>query len=236
MHASPRLSRHQVRVFQRDGWYAAVNGRWHTVGMAAFLVLAIAHLVEHVSQGIQYWLLGWTPSMAQGAMGLLMPHLTASEWLHWSYNGGMLAGLILLEAGIVGRARKWWLAALALQGWHFVEHCLLLSQPLIGWRLGGAGVPTSLAQLVIDIGRIELHMLYNWLVFAPLVLGMVYHWCPPAGESVVTPCRCAVRRLFRRSVSYRRALREHRIRAVRHTVMPGAGSARPARSGPPASR
>lgn len=234
MYAAPRLTKHQVRVFERDGRFAALNGRWHTVGMWVFLVLSLAHLVEHVSQGVQYWVLGWAAPAAQGALGLIMPHMAASEWLHWSYNGGILVGLLLLEAGIVGRARRWWLTALVFQGWHFVEHSLLLSQALFDWRLAGAAAPMSLLQLGIDLGRIELHMIYNWIVFLPLVMGMVYHWCPPAGESVVTPCRCAVRRLFRASGSYRRALREHRVRAARHGLA-GQVARAPGHGAPPAS-
>jgi hypothetical protein len=54
-----------------------------------------------------------------------------------------------------------------------VEHLLLLVQASTGSYLLVAPVPTSILQLVAP--RVELHLFYNAIVFAPMVVAMVLH-------------------------------------------------------------
>jgi hypothetical protein len=93
----------------------------------------------------------------------------------------------------VGRSRTWWLVALVIQFWHHIEHGLLQVQAITGHNLFGAAVPTSIAQLVIP--RLELHLLYNTLVFVPMVVAMLYHLFPSAPEAAACG---AVARCIRR--------------------------------------
>lgn len=46
----------------------------------------------------------------------------------------------------------------------------------------GGKVPTSVGQ--IRIPRIELHLIYNTLVFIPMVVAMYRHLYPPARDAV----------------------------------------------------
>ncbi|MGH7530213.1 MAG: hypothetical protein ACREMN_07500, partial [Gemmatimonadales bacterium] len=62
-------------------------------------------------------------------------------------------------------------------------------QAILGHNLFGSPVPVSIAQLWIP--RVELHLLYNSLVFVPMVVAMVYHLFPTAGERAVVRCSCA---------------------------------------------
>ena len=109
--------------------------------------------------------------------------------LHYGYALVMLVGIWLLLPGFVGTSRKWWTAALAIQFWHHIEHGILQAQALAGQNLFNSPVPTSIAQLWIP--RVELHLIYNSLVFVPMVIGMYYHMFPPKGEEARMQYSCA---------------------------------------------
>lgn len=113
-----------------------------------------------------------------------------SEWLHYGYALVMLAGLFVLRKGFVGRARTWWNIALGIQVWHHLEHLLLLLQAITGSYLLGRSVPTSIVQLVAP--RVELHLFYNAVVFAPMVVAMVLHLWPRPAERAQMRCTCAL--------------------------------------------
>ena len=102
---------------------------------------------------------------SHGSLGHLLPWLNTSEWLHYGYAVIILSGLVLLRPGYVGRARVWWNVALIIQIWHFIEHGILLMQAVLQQNLLGLPVPTSILQLLIP--RVELHLIYNALVFLP---------------------------------------------------------------------
>lgn len=166
-----------------------LNGPGHKLGMRLFLAIVLAHWVEHLAQAAQIWALGWTRPEAKGVLGLWFPWLVTSEWLHYAYAVAMLAAFVLLRPGVTGRARFWWDVALAIQAWHHFEHFLLLLQAWTAQPLFGKPVPTSIAQLVLP--RVELHLLYNGIVFLPMLAGMVRHIWPPRGE-LRPACSCAV--------------------------------------------
>jgi hypothetical protein len=175
----------------------ALNGPWHRTALQVFLVIVLAHWAEHVLQAVQIFVLGWPRAEARGALGLVFPWLVSSEALHYGYAIVMLVGLILLRPGFQGRARKWWDLALGIQVWHHFEHFLLLGQVVVGVNLFGSPVPTSIAQLFLP--RVELHLLYNAIVFVPMVIAMYYHANPPAGDRrghQAPTCSCARRHAF----------------------------------------
>jgi hypothetical protein len=144
-----------------------LNASQHRRWVMLFMVVVLAHWAEHIFQAAQIYLLGWARPAARGALGEQWPWLVSSEWLHYGYAVIMLIGLILLRPGFVGGARTWWTAALILQIWHHFEHILLLGQALTSHPLFGAEKPTSILQLIAP--RVELHLFYNGVVFAPMV-------------------------------------------------------------------
>jgi hypothetical protein len=166
-----------------------LNGRWHERALQVFMVVVVAHWAEHILQAIQIWGLGWPRSEARGGLGLIYPWLVSSEWLHYFYAVVMLIGLVLLRPGFAGRARHAWNIALGIQVWHHFEHLLLLGQAVTGHNLFGAAVPTSIVQLVFP--RVELHLFYNAVVFAPMVMAMWDHLHPTAAEAKQVTCSCA---------------------------------------------
>jgi hypothetical protein len=178
---------------EREGLLRRLNGPWHRRALAVFMAVVLGHWAEHLFQAWQIWAMGMPRHHALGALGMVWPWLVHSEWLHYGYALVMLAGLAVLYPGMTGRARTWWGLALALQFWHHLEHALLLSQVLGGWRLGGGPAPSSLIQLLIP--RVELHLFYNTIVFIPMVAGMAYHLWPSAGEAGRMACGCALHRV-----------------------------------------
>ena len=155
--------------------FVAFKGRWHSRVTQIFIALFLVHWCEHVWQAIQVYVLQWPPVHSHGAIGLLVPWLNTSEWLHYSYNLIILAGLVLLRSGFEGSAKFWWSVALALQTWHFFEHALLLTQVLLHKHLFGLPIPTSILQLVVP--RIELHLFYNTVVTIPVAMALKYYFC-----------------------------------------------------------
>jgi hypothetical protein len=153
-------------------WQAWLNEPGHTRALVVFLILVSAHFGEHVAQAIQVFALGWPRAQALGLLGLVWPWLVESEWLHFTDVLLTLAGLVLLRHGFHGEARRWWTAAIVVGVWHLFEHSLLLGQSLTGTTLFGAPVPTSVLQLVVP--RIELHLVYNGIVLAAILMALAH--------------------------------------------------------------
>jgi hypothetical protein len=128
------------------------------------MTIVVFHWVEHLTQAYQVWVLGWPRPHAMGFVGLLIPWLMHSEWLHYGFAVAMYLGMWALidQDGITGRASGWWRLACWLQTWHLFEHSLLLVQAQLG-----VAVPVSIIQLWWP--RIELHLFYNTVVTVPML-------------------------------------------------------------------
>ncbi|MEV2277343.1 hypothetical protein AB0I72_17330 [Nocardiopsis sp. NPDC049922] len=177
-----------ARRAYRDG-IDVLNTRRHRTGLRAFMVIVLAHWAEHLAQAAQIYALDWPVAEARGILGIPFPWLVTSEWLHYGYALVMLVGLFLLLPGFTGRSRTWWWISLGIQLWHHLEHLLLLVQALVGVNIAGREDPTSLVQLLIP--RVELHLLYNSLVFAPMVVALYLHARPGPAERDAMVCDCA---------------------------------------------
>ena len=167
-----------------------LNTVGHERGLQIFMAIVLAHWAEHLAQAFQIYVLGWPRPQAGGVLGLFFPWLVSSEVLHYGYALVMLIGIWVLRSGFVGRARTWWMISFGIQFWHHIEHALLQGQALIGENLFNSPVPISIAQLFIP--RVELHLIYNTLVFIPMVIGVYYHMVPAAEEASRMRCTCAV--------------------------------------------
>ena len=166
-----------------------LNTEWHERALQLFMVIVLAHWAEHLVQAYQIYVLGWPIPKSLGVLGLVYPWLVKSEVLHYGYALVMLVGIWLLRPGFVGKSLVWWNIALGIQFWHHIEHFLLQMQSLTGYFLFDSPVPTSIVQLFVR--RVELHLIYNTLVFIPMIIGMYYHMFPPLGEKIKASCTCA---------------------------------------------
>jgi hypothetical protein len=180
-----------ARTRQLSNAVAALNSKYHRLALYGFLVIVVGHWAEHIVQAVQIYVLGWARPQAGGVLGLWFPWLVKSEVMHYGYALVMLVGFVLLRHGFHGRARTWWMLALWVQVWHHFEHLLLFLQALTGQNLLGGAVPTSILQLVLP--RVELHLFYNAIVFAPMVVAMLLHRRPKLDDLV--ECTCAPNRV-----------------------------------------
>ncbi len=167
-----------------------LNDPWHLRALQIFMAIVLAHWAEHLAQALQVYALHWPLKDAGGALGLWFPSLVTSESLHYGYALVMLVGLWILRGGFVGSARTWWMAAFYIQFWHHIEHALLQWQVIVGRNLFGSPVPISIAQLVVP--RLELHLIYNTIVFVPMIIGMYRHLVPSDADRATMRCTCAV--------------------------------------------
>jgi hypothetical protein len=143
----------------------------HETLLKVFVIIMIAHWLEHIVQGYQVYVMGYERHHAMGMLGQMYPWLVHSEWMHFGYAVLTLLGLVLLRGGFSGSALAWWNAALIIQIWHLFEHTLLFVQAQGGFTLWGAKEPTSVLQLFWP--RIELHLFYNSVVTVPIVIAMI---------------------------------------------------------------
>lgn len=177
-----------TRNMASDGVVKRLNTTWHERALWIFMAIVIAHWAEHIIQSAQIWMLDMPRPEALGGLGFVFPILVSSEALHFGYAVVMFGGLVLLRPGFHGASRKWWNASLGLQGWHLVEHTVLWAQVIVGANLFGSPVRTSLLQPFIL--RVELHLIYNLVVFVPMVVGMWLH--TRVTEDAGNLCSCAV--------------------------------------------
>lgn len=187
MNVTVAAPRHQIA--EGTKFLERLNSTWHERALQIFMVVVLGHWAEHLAQAFQIYALGWPVPESRGVLGLWYPWLVKSEVLHYSYALVMLIGLWILRTGFVGTSRLWWNISLGIQFWHHIEHALLQGQALTGHNLFHSPVPTSIAQLWIP--RVELHLIYNTLVFIPMVIAMYYHMFPPQEEAAQMRCTCA---------------------------------------------
>jgi hypothetical protein len=135
------------------------------VSFSVVLAIMIGHEAEHVAQILQKDALDAScPTDCRGVLGFVFD----LEWVHFAYNVGIEAALL----GIVGGFRLWrnpWLVtAVALQGYHVVEHVEKLQQ----WLANGHHSPTP-GLLGMHFSLVELHFVFNTTVFLLVVGGYV---------------------------------------------------------------
>ena len=169
------------------GLLEKLNGPWHERALWVYLTIVIVHWVEHLFQAAQIWILGMPRPQALGALGYVFPWLVKSEVMHFIYAVLMFGGLVLLRSGFHGTAKTWWTVSLAIQSFHLFEHTLLILQATSGQNLFGSPVPTSIGQQFIP--RPELHLIYNLVVFVPMIVAMWLHTRPD--QASVNRCTCA---------------------------------------------
>jgi hypothetical protein len=167
-----------------------LNTAWHERALEIFMAVVLLHWAEHLAQAYQLYAMGWAPPDALGIFGLYFPWLVASETLHYGYALVMLGGQWFLRTGFSGRSYRWWMVSFWIQAWHHFEHLLLQGQALVGENLFNAPVPVSMLQLWIR--RPELHLIYNTLVFIPMVVAMYYHMFPLEEDAAQQQCSCAI--------------------------------------------
>lgn len=167
-----------------------LNTVWHERGLQIFLAIVLAHWAEHLAQAYQVYVLGWPIPESLGALGLYFPTLVSSEILHYGYAIVMLVALWVFRKGFIGKSYTWWMVSFWIQFWHHIEHMLLQGQAIVGENLFNSPVPISIVQVWIP--RVELHLIYNTLVFIPMIVAMYLHMFPSKNEEEEIKCTCVI--------------------------------------------
>jgi nitrous oxidase accessory protein NosD len=148
------------------------------LGMLALAGLGVQtfHMVEHALQVFRVRI-DQIPSRG----GIVGPRVEA-EWVHFTYNALVLAGVVLF---LVARSRGWrppgrvvlgdrfLLVAVAAQGYHFVEHSAKLAQHI----QTGAKVNQGLVGGFVDL--VLLHFAINLTVYLAMVAAAIAY-APPS--------------------------------------------------------
>ena len=129
--------------------------------MKLFIKICMAHFAEHLAQLFELYVLGWSRMNCLGILGLWQPAIFRSEWLHYLYALAMLVGLYCLTKVA---NNSWWQRTINLQHYHHLEHLILLTQAILGFKATGIGG--------LWFPRIELHFFYNAVVMIAMLISL----------------------------------------------------------------
>ena len=139
------------------------------------------HVVEHILQLIQVYLLGVPENDALGLLGYVFAFQGTEEWLHIAFNVSYLISLVIIAWGLVwsrvagsvvpGLAMAAFLVfGVWLEGWHVIEHLVIISNVIAN---NGCPCPGILdAQL--GVSDTILHFGYNAIAYAATALPLAY--------------------------------------------------------------
>lgn len=127
------------------------------------------HVFEHIVQLFQVFVLGIPDDRALGLLGYVFQFQGTEEWLHLVFNVVYLLALLLLIVplrDVVPQTVPRWafnafLLGVALEGWHNVEHAVIISNVL---RNGGCPCP-GIGDTALGVTDTVLHFFYNVVAF-----------------------------------------------------------------------
>jgi hypothetical protein len=140
------------------------------VFMTAVVVIQGGHVVEHIVQMLQVFVLDVPEDRALGLLGYVLQFNGTEEWLHLGFN---LLYLLSLYALIVPLWRispavlpKWafglFLAgSVWVESWHIVEHGVIISHVIAN---GGCPCP-GIGDAALSVSDTLLHFFYNAIAY-----------------------------------------------------------------------
>jgi hypothetical protein len=137
------------------------------------------HVFEHIVQLVQVFVLGIPDDKALGLLGYVFQFQGTEEWLHLVFNVTYLLSLLLLvtplRAQVPDAVPRWAYAAflfgVGLEGWHNVEHAVIISNVL---RNGGCPCP-GIGDVALGITDTVLHFFYNVIAYTATLPAFVYY-------------------------------------------------------------
>jgi hypothetical protein len=158
----------------------AIGTRFFAFYAAVVLVQGV-HVVEHIIQLIQVYVLGIPDAVALGLLGYFLSFQGTEEWLHIVFNVSYLASLVVVAWGFwrspVARSVVPLLAMAAfiffgvwLEGWHVVEHIVIIANVIAN---NGCPCP-GILDARLGVSDTVLHFGYNAIAYAATVLPFAY--------------------------------------------------------------
>lgn len=153
----------------RGGSFGTAPGfaRFYT----AVVVVQGVHVLEHVLQLLQVYVLGVPDDDALGLLGYLFQLNGTEEYLHLVFNVSYFLAPVVVLAGVAQRTKAGllppgapmfaWLAVV-LEGWHLVEHVVIISHAIAN---GGCPCP-GIGDVALGVSDTQLHFVYNVAAYA----------------------------------------------------------------------
>jgi hypothetical protein len=147
----------------------------------AVVVVQGIHVVEHIIQLIQVFILGIPDDEALGLLGYVFQFQRTEEWLHLAFNAAYLLALYLLLLPLGRRVpylvpvwafTTFVAGAVGLETWHMIEHGVIISNVIAH---GGCPCP-GIGDAVLGITDTVLHFYYNAITYLALLAPFWYVW------------------------------------------------------------
>jgi hypothetical protein len=137
------------------------------------------HVFEHIVQLVQVFVIGIPDDRALGLLGYVFQFQGTEEWLHLVFNVTYLSALLLLvrplRRQVPDTVPRWAFAAflfgVGLEGWHNVEHAVIISNVV---RNGGCPCP-GIGDVALGITDTVLHFFYNTIAYGATLPAFVYY-------------------------------------------------------------
>ena len=156
------------------GWGRTVAGDVFFAFFTAVVLIQGIHVFEHVVQLAQVYALGVSEDEALGLLGYVLQLQGTAEWLHLGFNSTYLLALYLLVLPL-SRLRgidvpNWafavFIAGVALESWHVVEHGVIISNVITNHGCPCPGIVDAATGLSDTV----LHFVYNALAYTAMVV------------------------------------------------------------------
>ena len=144
------------------------------------VVVQAIHVVEHIIQLVQVYLLDVPDDDAFGLLGYVFALQGTEEWLHLVFNATYLVSLyavfyLLWRAGLLLQVPTWAVASYAVLGmgletWHVVEHVVIISHVISN---GGCPCP-GIGDRALGVSDTVLHFGYNVVAFSATIARFIY--------------------------------------------------------------
>jgi hypothetical protein len=141
--------------------------------MTAVVLIQGGHVVEHIVQLVQVFVLGVPEEDALGLLGYVLQFNGTEEWLHLGYNAFYLLALYALilplwritPAVLPYRAFGFYVgASVWIETWHIVEHGVIIANVIAN---DGCPCP-GIGDVALGLSDTVLHFIYNALAYAGL--------------------------------------------------------------------
>ncbi len=137
------------------------------------------HVVEHIIQLIQVFLLGIPDDEALGLLGYVFQFQGTEEWLHLAFNATYLLALYLLLLPLRRRVpypvpvwafTTFVAGAVGLESWHMIEHGVIITNVIAH---NGCPCP-GIGDAALGISDTILHFYYNAITYLALLVPFWY--------------------------------------------------------------
>jgi len=151
---------------------AAGSVRGTMIFFVTIVVIQGIHVIEHILQLVQVYVLGIPDDEAFGLLGYVFSFQGTEEWLHLVFNVWYLASLYIVfialwRAKVLMQLPSWVVATyvvlgLGLETWHVIEHAVIITNVV---KNGGCPCP-GIGDRGLGITDTVLHFGYNAVAFA----------------------------------------------------------------------